>query len=115
MRKRIRALIALCFCLLTFAAPAQENSGQSPSNLPGREAAQTLSTITGVAISPLLGVGGIGAWQYFHAQTEEQKARLHWYANPWFWVPALLLVTACIIKDTAGTALPTAFKKPLDI
>jgi hypothetical protein len=63
----------------------------------------------------LLGVGAVGAWQYYRADTPEEKARLHWYSNPAFWVPALLLVTLCFIKDTAGTALPTALKKPLDV
>ncbi|HHY84087.1 MAG TPA: hypothetical protein GYA07_00925 [Verrucomicrobia bacterium] len=83
--------------------------------MPGHEIAQTISLITGVAISPLLGVGAVGAWEYYHAGTAEERARLHWYANPWFWGPALLLVAICFIKDTAGTALPTALKKPFDI
>jgi hypothetical protein len=71
--------------------------------------------ITGVAISPLMGVGAVGAWEYFHAHTPEQKAKLHWFANPFFWVPALLLVVACFVKDTAGTALPMVLKKPFDV
>jgi hypothetical protein len=90
-------------------------TAQRSNKPPGEEIAQTLSMVTGVAISPLLGVGAVGAWQYFKATTPEQKARLHWYANPYFWIPALFLVTLCFIKDTAGTALPSALKKPLDI
>jgi hypothetical protein len=77
--------------------------------------AQTISTITGVAISPLLGVSAVGCWQYYHAKTDEQKAKLPWFANPMFWVPAFLLVLACFVKDTAGTMLPTVLKKPFDI
>src|SRR5262249_39375148 len=35
---------------------------------------------------------------------------------PLFWVPALLLVAACALKDCAGTvALPTVLKKPFDV
>ena len=81
---------------------------------PGVGIAQTLSTITGVAISPLLGVSAVGCYQWCKAETEEQKAKLPWFASPLFWIPAFLLVAACFIKDTAGTALPTAAKKPFD-
>jgi hypothetical protein len=120
MKTRIAALLTLflAFALVTAQAQTSTNPSAAPKHTgktPGLEMAQTISMITGVAISPLLGVGAVGAWQYFKAQTPEQKARLHWYANPLFWGPALLLVTFCFIKDTAGTALPTALKKPLDI
>ena len=76
--------------------------------------AQAISTITGVAISPLLGVSAVGAWTYFKAPPEK-RAHLSWYARPWFWVPALLLVAVAFVKDTFGTVLPTAVKKPFDI
>jgi len=77
--------------------------------------AKTLSEITGVAISPLLGVSVIGAVQYFHAKTDAEKARLPWFANPWFWIPAFVVVAISFVKDTAGTALPTVVKKPFDV
>jgi hypothetical protein len=77
--------------------------------------AQTLSTVTGVAISPLLGVGAIGCYQYCKAKTNAEKAKLPWFANPLFWVPALLLVGACILKDTIGITVPTVLKKPFDM
>src|SRR6185369_14670248 len=84
------------------------------SDTPGLAAAQAISTITGVAISPLLGVSGVGAYKWFKAPPEK-RAGLAWYAQPWFWVPALLLVLLALIKDTFGTALPTAVKKPFDV
>jgi hypothetical protein len=118
MKKRVLAFVTLFLGLTLFAAQAQTTSITPPaarSSTPGEDIAQTISMITGVAISPLLGVSAVGAWQYFKAKTPEQRARLQWYSNPWFWVPALLLVTACFIKDTAGTALPTVLKKPLDV
>ena len=68
-----------------------------------------------MAISPLLGVSAVGAWKYFHAQTPQQRARLAWFAQPWFWIPALVLVTACFLKDTLGIAAPRLLKKPLDV
>jgi hypothetical protein len=97
-------------------APAQ-TQGQTPAKYPpppGVGIAQTLSTITGVAISPLLGVSAIGCYQYCKAQTDEERARLPWFASPVFWVPAFLMLAACFIKDTAGTALPAPAKKPFD-
>jgi hypothetical protein len=62
-----------------------------------------------------MGVGGVGAWQYFKAKTPEEKARLPWFANPLFWVPALLLVGACFVKDSGGVVMPVVLKKPFDV
>lgn len=113
MKKALFTIFVLALCLNPLAGRAAES--QSAANLPGRKIAETVSMITGVAISPLLGVSAVGAYQWWQAKTPEQKARLPWFANPFFWVPALLLVAACVLKDTAGTALPTAAKKPLDV
>ncbi len=96
--------------------PAQ-GQAQTPAKYPpppGVGIAQTLTTITGVAISPLLGVSAIGCYQYCKATTDEERAKLPWFASPVFWVPAFLLLVACFIKDTAGTALPAPAKKPFD-
>ena len=106
-------ILAGAFCPLTASALVKGTPSTVPR--PGLEIARTLSEITGVAISPLLGVGVIGAIQYSHAKTDGEKARLPWFANPWFWVPALLVVAVCFLKDTVGAALPTAIKKPLDV
>ncbi len=81
----------------------------------GTELARSISEITGVAVSPLLGVSAVGAWRYFHAQTAQQRARLPWFAQPWFWIPGLMLVTACFLKDTVGITAPRLLKKPLDV
>jgi hypothetical protein len=114
---RLLVLVAFCLALSLLTAHAQITNAVVPVNkdVPGQQIAQTISLITGVAISPLMGVGAIGAWEYFQAKTPEQKARLHWFANPFFWVPALLLVLASFVKDTAGTALPAVLKKPFDV
>jgi len=80
---------------------------------PGVGIAQTLTTITGVAISPLLGVSAVGCYQYCNAEPG-QRDKLPWFASPLFWVPAFLLLVACFLKDTAGTALPPGAKKPFD-
>jgi len=69
--------------------------------------------VTGTAISPLLGVGAVGAYEWWKAP-KEKRPRLPWFAQPWFWAPALSLVALVGLKDIFGTAAPTALKKPLD-
>ena len=110
------ALTARCWCpsAASAAAPA-ETVPATNSATPGTELAHAISEITGVAISPLLGVSAVGAWKYFHAQTPQQRARLPWFAQPWFWIPAFVLVAACFLKDTVGITAPRLLKKPLDV
>jgi hypothetical protein len=119
MKKSFPVATVLLLCALTvfqIEAGAAESGGSKSSgkNSPGVELAQTLSMVTGVAISPLLGVGAVGAWKYFHTPGE-RRANLPWFAQPWFWIPALLLVAFVAAKDIFGTAAPTALKKPFDI
>ncbi len=97
------------------ASAAISTAKNTDPNPQAKKLAETVSMITGVAISPLMGVGAVGAYDYFKAKTAEEKAKLPWFANPLFWVPALLLVGACFLKDTAGIALPTVLKKPFDV
>ncbi len=110
------ALVAVCRCppAAWAAAPAQ-TAPSTNAALPGVELAHAVSEITGVAISPLLGVSAVGAWKYYHAGTPQQRARLPWFAQPWFWIPAFVLVGACFLKDTVGAAAPRVLKKPLDL
>jgi hypothetical protein len=117
MKARLPVLLVFCLglSLMTARAEVATNAAPANKNVPGEQIAQTISLITGVAISPLMGVGAVGAWEWWHANTPEKKARLHWFANPFFWVPALLLVACCFVKDTAGTALPVVLKKPFDV
>src|SRR5690606_35697740 len=88
-------------------------SGSSDRS-PAAGVATALTTVTGIAISPLLGTGAYGAYQYVRADAD-QRASLPWYARPSFWLPALGIVLACAFKDTLGAVLPPGFKKPLDI
>jgi hypothetical protein len=117
--KKMKFLFAGLLVLALLAPPASAEiaiAGRTADPNPAaKKLCETISIITGVAISPLLGVGAIGAYDYFSAKSDEEKARLPWFANPWFWAPALLLVLACFVKDAAGTTvLPTVIKKPLD-
>jgi hypothetical protein len=117
----IAAVLCLCAALLLSGAPAAPGTtteATKPSttakSTPGLEAAKTLSMVTGVAISPLLGVGAVGAYEWWHA-IPPKRAKLPWFAQPWFWLPALLLTGLIGLKDVLGTAAPTALKKPFDV
>ena len=114
MKRLVPPVLALCSVFL-FVAPVGAAETKKPERAPGAELATLASQVTGIAISPLLGVGGVGAWQYFKAGTPEEKARLPWFAQVSFWLPALLLVGLCAFKDTIAAALPPGFKKPLDV
>ena len=110
------AMTARCWCpsAVCAAAPAETASAANTVKQ-STELAHAISEITGAAISPLLGVSAVGVWKYFHAQSPQQRVRLPWFAQPWFWIPALVLVTACFLKDTAGIVAPRLLKKPLDV
>jgi hypothetical protein len=56
-----------------------------------------------------------GAYQWFKADSEVERAALPWYSQMKFWLPALLIVGICAAKDAAGAALPPGWKKPLDV
>lgn len=89
-------------------APAQPDT-----RLPGVSLTEGVSQITGVAISPLLGVGALGAWKYT-TTPEAQRALLPWYCHPSVWGFALVLIGLCVLKDVLGTAAPPLLKKPFD-
>jgi hypothetical protein len=115
MRKCLWTVAVFLLGATLWAAPAAPAPPPMPrEKTPGVEAAQALSTLTGVAISPLLGVGAVGAWRYFHT-TPAQRPSLPWFARPWFWGTALMLVLLVFLKDALGTALPAALKKPFDL
>lgn len=82
---------------------------------PGVAVSAALASVTGMAISPLLGTGIYGAYLWFDADTPAQRAALPWFAQVTFWLPALLIVGVCAAKDSLAAALPPGFKKPLDV
>ena len=101
-------------CLWTpLTGPAAETASDSRM-VPGVALAQTLSEVTGLAISPLLGAGAYGAWKYWRTPPE-QRPYLPWYARPAFWGVALVLVSLVGLKDVLGAATPAFLKKPLDL
>jgi hypothetical protein len=110
-------ILALCLSLLSLPLLAQGNAKAQAGAVktPGLELAALATQVTGIAISPLLGVSAVGAYQWWGAKTDEQKANLPWFANPSFWALGLLLVVVVALKDSAGATLPPGWKKPLDV
>ncbi len=112
------ALLCAFFSLPLFAAtnpPAQARGTKTENPIVATKLASTLSQITGIAISPMLGVSVLGGYKWYQADTPEQKAALPWYAGPEYWLTGLLIVGAVALKDGAGAALPPGWKKPLDV
>jgi|JI6StandDraft_1071083.scaffolds.fasta_scaffold12147_2 hypothetical protein len=97
------------------AAIASHALGTTTSGaiIPGVSLAEGITEVTGVAISPLLGISAVGAWKYWHT---EAPARMHlpWYCQPWAWGTGLGLIALCFCKDLFGAAVPGILKKPLD-
>jgi len=118
MKKSLSIVIAMVLCWSAFTVRAESQPANYPaSKAPGAVLAQNISLLTGIAISPLLGSSAYGFYKWYQWQNapEEQRTSLPWFAQVWFWLPGLLIVAVCFIKDTAGNALPTAVKKPFDI
>ena len=131
-RQRPRALTLLLFlslsAFLLTSAPAQTSAPAPPLSpnatgaavpsdnvrLPGVALAEGITQITGVAISPMLGVCGVGTWKYF-TSTPEERLSLPWFCHPLAWGIGLGILSLCLIKDLAGTAMPAILKKPLDV
>ena len=114
----ICVLLVFSLAAAPLAAAKAAASGFAPAKEKptlGVELAKTLSQITGVAISPMLGVSAIGAYKWFEAGTPEQQAALPWYAQPMYWLTGLIIVGAVALKDCAGATLPPGWKKPLDV
>ncbi|GAA5482696.1 hypothetical protein [Haloferula sargassicola] len=98
--------------LLVTASPlaaAEEDRGT-----PGVALAQGVTEITGVAISPLLGVSVVGSWTYLHTP-QEQRTDLPWYAQPWAWCTGYAVLLLCFLKDSLGATAPGILKKPFDL
>ncbi len=126
MKKKISKGLALALLVVggTLALPesslAEPGAGASSNGAAaersqftaGEEIARTVTLTTGVPISPLLGVSGLGAWRWWRTPAAA-RAELPWYARPWFWGPGLFLVFLFAANTTIGAAVP-GLKKPMD-
>ena len=111
----IAAFITAVVGPFAFAATSTKPASAPADRSPAAPIAAAVSTVTGIAISPLLGTGAFGAYKWATARDAAARAALPWYAQVKIWVPLLLIVAACAVKDMLGTALPAGFKKPFDI
>lgn len=114
-------VVVLFFCVsftgaslaASYGVPEIEGKNVS-THLPGVEFAQGLTEITGVAVSPLLGVSAVGAWRYLNTP-EEQRNNLPWFCSPYAWGFGLCVLALCLLKDVVGLAVPALIKKPFDL
>jgi len=109
------ALVTLLVIAVPFALAAASAPAPTPDRSPGNPVASVISTVTGIAISPLLGTGAYGAYQWMAAKDDASRAALPWFAQVSFWLPALLIVGVCALKDALGAVVPPGLKKPLDV
>ena len=104
-------IVLIAVVLLASAQSAQpDESAQTLKS--GETVTKALTTVTSTAISPLLGVSVLGAWQYYKTP-DPQRSQLPFFQRPYFWAPVMLLLVLIFIKDTFGGFAPL-IKKPLD-
>jgi hypothetical protein len=117
--KRLAPFVLIAVLVTVIVSPLLAATTDTPPPTSDRSPAAgilaTVTSLTGIAISPLLGTGGLGFYQWYKADTPEEKARLPWFAKPAFFVSAFLLVGLCAAKDAFGALVPPGFKKPLDV
>jgi hypothetical protein len=108
------AILLVATALPLPAAPAA-SAKSAADRSPSAALAGAISTVTGIAISPLLGTAAYGAYLNVTTKGEAARTRLPWFAQWSFVIPALLIIGVCACKDSLGAVLPPGFKKPLDV
>lgn len=77
----------------------------------GGDVAYRITELTGIALSPLVGLAVVGGIEYYKAAREGKPIR--WYFSLWFLGALLVILLLIGLKDTIGELVPL-FKKPLD-
>lgn len=112
MRRWVLLSVILIGVMLLISAQTAEPDEATQALKGSESVTKALATVTSVAISPLLGVSVMGAWQYFKTPSL-QRGRLPFFDRPYFWAPVMSLLVLIFIKDTFGGFAPL-IKKPLD-
>ncbi|MDB3941696.1 hypothetical protein N9406_12115, partial [Verrucomicrobiales bacterium] len=101
MKLCLIVLLLLASSTANFAAEVDivERLGvtEADDRLPGVALAEGVSQLTGVAVSPLLGVSIIGTWKYF-TTPEELRDTLPWICHPIFWCIGFGVLLLCFFK-----------------
>jgi hypothetical protein len=106
-------VVALSWRPLLAQSLTSEQSGDSSGSLKwGQQISSAVATVSGVSISPLVGVCVLGIWEHYRTPTV-QRQKLPLYTRPVFWIPIGILLVLILIKDTVGGLAPL-IKKPLD-
>ena len=112
MRRWLLLPVVLLATILLVSATIGDTEETTQTLKSGESVNKALATVTSTAISPLLGVSVMGAWQYWKTP-KPQRANLPFFDKPYFWVPVIVLLVLIFIKDTFGGFAPL-IKKPLD-
>jgi len=113
--KTLSRLLVVAFALAQPCGASAAAAEPAADRSPAAPLAGAISTVTGIAVSPLLGTGAYGAYRWATAHDQKEKDALPWYAHWAFFGPALLLVGACAAKDSFGAVIPPGLKKPFDV
>src|SRR3974377_211404 len=112
MRRCLVLIVAVTIFAAIAVAQISEDQQAQTALKGGEKISTALATVTSTAISPLVGVCVIGAWQYYHTP-KAQRNQLPLIQKPKFWIPIIVLLVLIFIKDTFGGFAPL-IKKPLD-
>ena len=112
MNRWLLITVVLLGVVLLVSAAAPEPDETAPVLKTGESVSRALATVTSTAISPLLGISVMGAWEYFRTP-KPQRGELPFFDRPYFWIPTIVLLVLIFIKDTFGGFAPL-IKKPLD-
>jgi len=111
--KILAALVLIGLLVQGVGTLAQSELGKASGAIgKGQSVSTALATVTGTAISPLVGVCAIGIFDYYRTP-KEQRGNLPVYEKPKFWIPIGILLILIFLKDTVGGFAPL-IKKPLD-
>jgi hypothetical protein len=111
-------ILALVVPLCSFGAEydglhqVERNAGSLDAYMKkGADISLKLTELTGVALSPLVGLVVVGGIEYYKAKKQGEPIR--WYFSLWFMGVIAFILILITLKDTIGELAPF-FKKPLD-
>jgi hypothetical protein len=112
MRRWLLLPLVLLATILLVSATTSDTDESAQALKSGESVTKALATVTSTAISPLVGVSVMGAWQYWKTP-KESRGQLPFFDKPYFWASVMVLLVLIFIKDTFGGFAPL-IKKPLD-